>query len=142
MQRGKIGSCFPAVPVTMNQRRQMLALKSRGHGIHDHNALDYIAQFTHIARPGVAHQDLNGIISDFAWSPAVGCGQIPQEMPGEKWDVLFSITKGRNKEWNYIEAVKQVLTKISRGYLSFQILVRRGNHPGINHDGFIAAQRR
>jgi len=55
VQGGELAARRAAVAVTLNQRRQMLAVEARRHGIHDHNPLDHIAQFAHVARPRIAH---------------------------------------------------------------------------------------
>src|SRR5712691_2291160 len=49
-RRELVARCAP-VAVAINQWRQVLAVEPRGHGIHDHDAFDHIAQFADIARP-------------------------------------------------------------------------------------------
>src|SRR5260370_40715147 len=65
-RRELVARCAP-VAVAINQWRQGLAVEPRGHGIHDHDAFDHIAQFPVIARPLIAHQALNGLISYLTW---------------------------------------------------------------------------
>ena len=53
-----------AIPI--NQRRQMFAFKAQCRRVHDHNALNHVTQFSHIAWPGITHQRVNRVIGDLA----------------------------------------------------------------------------
>src|SRR5439155_1377662 len=76
MQRGELISNCAAAAIAVYQRRQVLTLKAAGRRIHNDDALDHIAQFAHISRPGVAHKGLNSVITDLARSSAVGGGEF------------------------------------------------------------------
>src|SRR5262249_53703836 len=68
---GKLGSRRTAAPIAINQRRQVLAIESHGGGIHYHDAFDHVAQFTYITGPGITHERIYGVVSDFARPTAI-----------------------------------------------------------------------
>src|ERR1700689_3000805 len=74
VQGGEFGLGGAAAAFAVDQWRQMFGVETRRRGVHDHDALDYVAQFAHVARPGIAHQDFNGVVGNFARAAAVGCG--------------------------------------------------------------------
>src|ERR1700694_1853403 len=80
MQSGALAARHAAAAVAVHQRRKMLAFKSRSGGIHDHDALDHIAQLADVPRPGVAHQGIDGIVGDLSWTPAIGRGKFLQKV--------------------------------------------------------------
>src|SRR5450755_648097 len=80
MERGTFGAGGALAAVTVNQRRKMLALEARGGGIHNHDPLNYVAQLTHIARPGIAHQHVDGVVRDLSGTPTIGRGKLFQKM--------------------------------------------------------------
>src|SRR5690348_8984102 len=71
-----------AAAITVDQRRQMLAVELEGGGIHDHDTLHYVAQFAHVARPGIAHQAVYGVVSNLARAAPVGGGKLLEEVAG------------------------------------------------------------
>src|SRR5271155_6286078 len=73
VQSGTLDACDFAATVAVNQGWQMLSFKSRGSRIHDHDALDHIAQLTNISRPRIAHQNTYGIVGDLSRTTAI-CG--------------------------------------------------------------------
>ena len=81
----------------------MLAVEAGSGGIHDHDALDHIAQFAHVAGPRIAHQHLDGIIGDLARTAAIGGRKFLQEMAREKRNVFFALAQRRNKEGNHVQ---------------------------------------
>src|SRR5579864_8177647 len=65
MQGQELSSSAPAA-IAINQWRQMFALETAGGWIHDYDAFDDVAQFAHISRPRVTHQDVNRVVGDFS----------------------------------------------------------------------------
>src|SRR5215469_11544142 len=121
-----------AAAVAIDERRQMLRVKARGGWIHNDNALDNVAQFADVARPGVAHQYVDRIVGDFARPPAIGSRQLLQEMPSEKGDIFLSLPQGRHKEGNDIQAVEEIFAKIAAQNFFFQIFVCRSDDANVD----------
>src|SRR5438067_3668371 len=72
VQGGELISYRAAAAIAMHQRRQMLPLKAARGWIHNNDALDHVAQFAHVSRPGITHQSFNCVVADFARPPAIG----------------------------------------------------------------------
>src|SRR5580698_7664385 len=119
----------------------MLALEAGGGGIHDDDALDYVAQLAHVARPGVAHERIDGIIGDFARTAAIGGGEFLQKMAGEERNIFFALAQRRDHEGDYVEAVEKIFTKIALGDFIFEIFVGGGDDADIDGDGIVTAYR-
>src|SRR5271166_2922414 len=83
VQCGTLAAGYATAAIAVHQRRQMFALEARSGGIHDHDAFDHIAQFAHVSRPGIARQDVDGVIGDFSWTPAIGRGKFFQKVASE-----------------------------------------------------------
>ena len=79
MQAGELAQAA-ARTVAIDQRRQMLAFQLRHRGIHDDDALDQVAQLANIARPGVAHQRVEGVVGNLLRAAIVGLRKLLQEM--------------------------------------------------------------
>src|SRR5258706_2200957 len=119
----------------------MLAVEPRGHGVHDHNPLDYIAQFADITRPGIAHQCLDGVVGDLTWTSPIGRSQIFQEVPRKQRNVFLTVAQRRDEKRNHIEPVKQIFAKITPRDFLVQIFVGRSDDARIYNYSFIAAKR-
>src|SRR5450755_2625067 len=83
MQGGELALGGAAAAVAVDQRGQVFAVESRGGGVHDDDALDHVAQFAHVAGPGVAHENVDSVVGDFTGTASVGGGEFFQEMAGE-----------------------------------------------------------
>src|SRR5438445_13611818 len=64
MKGRELISSGAAAAIAVHQRRQMLPLEAAGRRIHNDDALDKIAHFAHIYRPGVAHKGINSVVYD------------------------------------------------------------------------------
>src|ERR1051325_2778732 len=113
MQCRKFRSSVMTGAITVYQRREMLTIEAKRRRIHDDNAFDQVAQLTHVARPGISHQSLDRTIGNFTRPPTISCREFFQEMTGQHRDILLAFSQGRNKEGNYVQAVKQIFTKVS-----------------------------
>src|SRR6185437_13328293 len=67
MQCHKLAAGTPAA-ITIDQWRKMLSIKACRGGIHNHDALNHIAEFANVPRPGITHECVDRLIGDF--SPA------------------------------------------------------------------------
>ena len=139
MQGGKLTARCAPMTVTVDQRRQMLAIQSGDHRIHDHYPFDYIAQFAHVARPGITHQSVDGVVGDFAGAASVGRGQVFQKMPCQHWNVFLPVAQRRYEERNHVEPVEEVFAEVSNGDFFFQIFISGSNDARIHGNGFLAA---
>src|SRR2546428_2927897 len=77
VQRGELISNGAPTAIAVYQRRQVLTLKAAGRRIHNDDALDHVAEFAHISRPGVAHKGFNSVITELARPAAIGGRGFP-----------------------------------------------------------------
>src|ERR1700722_2994825 len=141
VQRGEVGLGGAAGSVAIDQRRQVLALEAGGGGIHDDDALDHVAQLAYVARPGIAHEHIDGFVGDFAGLASVGGCEFLQEMAGGERNIFFSLAQGRGEKRNHVEAVEKIFAKISAGDFVFEIFVGGGDYADIDGGQFFAADR-
>ena len=111
MKRGEFAFRCAAAAVAIDQRGQMLAVEASGGGIHDYDALDDIAQLAHVARPGITHEHVNGIVGDLTGTPAIGRRKFLEEVASEKGDVFLALAQWRNEEWNHVQPVKEIFAE-------------------------------
>src|SRR4029077_11649794 len=100
-------------------------------GAVDGGSSDYVAQFTHVARPGIAPQNLNCFRRETP--PRV---VLLQEEGRQRPDILRTLPQGRNANLDRIQAVIQVGSEPSRLYGIFQIDIR-GRHYTNVHRAFL-----
>src|SRR3984957_2748321 len=141
VQRGEVGLGGAAGSVAIDQRRQVLALEGGGGGIHDDDALDHVAQLAYVARPGIAHEHIDGFVGDFAGLASVGGCEFLEKIAGEERDIFFALAQGRDEKRNHVEAVEKIFAKISPGDFFFEIFVGGGDHADIDGGQFFAADR-
>src|SRR5258708_15087765 len=142
MQRGEFSLRRAAAAVAIDQRRQVLTVEARGGGIHDHDALDHIANLAHVAGPGITHQDFDGVVGYFTRSASVGGGKFVEKMTGKERNIFFALAQGRYEEGNHVEAIKKIFAEVAPRYFFFQILVGRSDDPHIDGDSLFAADGR
>ena len=61
-----------------------------------------------------------------------------EEMRGQKGDVIFPLTKGRNKNGNDIESIIKVFPEGPLLHLLGQIFIRRCDHPDVHLQGLLS----
>ena len=61
-----------------------------------------------------------------------------EEMRGQKGDVIFPLTKGRNKNGNDIESVIKIFSEGAPLHLIGQIFVCRSDHPDVHLQGLLS----
>src|SRR5258708_20418804 len=111
MQRGEFGLWRRGGGVAIDQRRQVVTVEARGGGIHDHDALDHIANLAHVAGPGITHQDFDGVVGYFTRSASVGGGKFLEKMTGKEWNIFFAIAQRRYEEGNHVQAIKKIVAE-------------------------------
>src|SRR4030042_4332094 len=97
-----------------------------------------ILQFTDISRPRVCEDnfhDFRGKTDDF-FPPLIT--EFLQEMRGQKWNIVFSFTKGGNKNGNDIESVIKIFSEGAPLHLIGQIFVCRSDHPDVHLPGLLS----
>src|SRR5437588_4269619 len=120
----------------------MLALQLACSGIHDHDAFNHVAQLPDVTGPGVLHESLGRIVRNLSRAPAIARRKFSDEVFYQKGNVFNSFSQWRNIEWDNVQAVKEIFTKVAAGDLFFEILVRRGDHADIYCDRVGRAHRR
>src|ERR1700732_144142 len=101
----------------------------------NHQALDQIAQFAHVARPWVAQQNVHRRVTELPCLLAISRAEFVQKMPPENGNIFRAVTQRGHEERNYVEPVKQVLTKSAPGDLLLEILIGGGENANINGEG-------
>src|SRR3984885_16174093 len=98
MQGGEVACRSAARTIAVYQWRQMLALKADRGRVHYYDALNYVAQFTNVAWPGIAHERIDSIIADFARAAAVSHGKFLPEMTPQQRNTLLSLQTRRLRD--------------------------------------------
>ncbi len=106
---------------------------------HDNEPLHQVFQFAHIARPGVILEGRDDLLVEFLGVPAFLAAEKLHEVAGEQGDVLAPVAQRRNGQGQYVQAVEEVLAKVSRADLLLEVLVGRRYDTHINLYGAIAA---
>src|SRR5258708_30081779 len=96
VQRGSLAARRSSDAVAMHQWRKMLTFKSRSSGVHDHDALDHIAQLADVPPPRRADQFVDAIVGDLSWAPSIGRGKFLQKMPRKQRDVFLAFAQRRH----------------------------------------------
>src|SRR6185437_888529 len=128
-----------AASFAVHEWRQMLALNPVHSGIHDDQAFDHVAQFAHIAWPGISHEHINRVFTDFTRPAAVSGRKFLQEVPGQQRNVLLALTKGSHVKRNYVETIKKVFAEVAARDFILQVLIGGSDHAYIHLDSFIIA---
>src|SRR5713226_4209642 len=107
----------------------------------DHQAFDQIAQFADVPRPGMAQQNVHRGVAEFARFLSVGGAELVQEMSRENGDVFLAVAQRRHEERNYIQAIKQILTKGAARDFLLEIFVSGGEDAHIHGEGLAGTYR-
>src|SRR5258705_852117 len=102
MQGGEFRTDGATCAIPMHQRGQMFAVESSGGRIHDDNALDHVAQFAHVTRPGISRQGVNRVVAEFARPAAVGGGKLLEKVAGPQGGVLLAVAQMPDGKKKYL----------------------------------------
>ena len=80
---------------------------------HQHRPLDAVLQLAHVARPVVAHQQVDGAGGDAADVLALVRRVLLDEVVGEERDVGLSLPQRRQEDPVHVEAVEEVLAELA-----------------------------
>src|SRR5713101_155162 len=108
---------------------------------HDDQALDEVAEFAHIPRPGIAQQNLHRRVADFLAGTPVGRTEFREKVAREGGDVLAAVAQRRNEEGNHIQAIEEVLAESAAGKLQLEVLVGGGDDADVNADRLAGTDR-
>ena len=93
--------------------------------------VDEIAQFTHIATPGLGFQHFNRFTGQYPARQALGCGQH-EEMLGQCLDVIRPLAQGRQVDRHDIDAIIQILAELAGSDHRREVAVGGSNDPRVN----------
>ena len=101
--------------------------------------LDKISQFADISRPGIANKNFGSGIAELTQFLSVGGTEFPQEIPGQRGDVLLAVAQSRHVKGNHVQAVEKILAKCSARNFLLQVFVRCGDDAHVDAQGFVGA---
>src|SRR6185503_1043813 len=102
--------------------------------MHDHDALDRVAQLANVAGPQVRLHRLDCLRQKLFRSLAVSLREVLIEVIDEERHVLKPVAQWRQLKRDHIQAIEKIRTKVSLVYLDVEAFVCRGNQANINSD--------
>src|SRR5262249_20152693 len=108
-------------------------------GGEDGHALDYIAELSGIARPGVAfeHRE-DGLIEKFAFE-VVARAEIFEEVFGEQLDIVRTLAEGGDADRYDAQAVVEIFAKLLGGDHAGEIAIGGADDAHVDADDLLAA---
>ena len=106
----------------------------------DTDAFAEIFHFADITRPGITDQFFEGLVADGMEMTAGTFVLKVDEMVQKQGDIVFSSAQGRQVQFQHIQPVEQILTKLPFGHCFFQIFVGGGDDPDIYRDDGVITQ--
>ena len=107
----------------------------------DHQPLDQIAQFAHVARPRIHQQHFHRGRGEFFRFLSVRVAKLLQEVRREDGNVFGPFAQRGHVEGNYVEPVKQIFAERVAADFLLELLVGRGDHAHVHRDRLIRAKR-
>ena len=107
---------------------------------HDHGALENIAQFAHVARPGVAVKKLAHFGIDAANLPAVLGIEIAQNVLDQQGEIFLAIAQGRQMNVKHVQAEIEILPKLAVRNSLLGIFIGGREHAHVHRRFGLAAQ--
>ena len=108
--------------------------------LHEDGALDRVGQLTDVARPGVGLEQLE----DFGREPLhrflERAAQAPEQVVGQRVDVLPALPQGRQVDAQDVDAVVQVFAEAGLTHERLDVAVGGGDDAHVDLDGLVAAQ--
>jgi hypothetical protein len=77
----------------------------------DYRSLNKILQFPNVPRPRVALENVHYVFRDDTDVLVALCGELSNEMPNERWNVLVSVSQGWKGNRKDVNPVKKVFTE-------------------------------
>src|SRR5580704_920773 len=140
-------ACFMQRRIRMMKALRNAAKQFRGKvvrldawlGADNHQPLNKIAEFTHVARPRVADQNFHGGIAKLAIFLGIGRAELLQEIPGQRGNVFTAVAQRRNEKRNHVQPVEKVLAKRAARDFLFEIFICSGDYAHVHAHRFIRA---
>ena len=129
------------VPALWVSGGRCLRSMRRTRGIENHDALDDVLEFAHVAGPVVLARACEGFFADLHARAAVLAAKLGEEFAGEERNILLALAERRHKKRDNIEAVEEVFAEVALGDLFFEILVGGGDEAHVDAQGLRAADR-
>src|SRR5438093_11077490 len=79
----------------------------------NYQPLDKISQFADISWPAIANKNFGSGIAELTQFLSVGGTEFPQEIPGQRRDILLAVAQSRHVKGNHVQPVEQILGKCS-----------------------------
>src|SRR6187402_23805 len=138
--------CLGAHTITRNlavdECGEMLPFDAPRLWIQDHDALDEIAQFTHVAGPLVLLENFNCVIRNLhAWATVLTT-ELVEELLHEGRNIFATIAQWRNEERDDVETIEEIFAEVSSCDLFFEVLVGRGDQAHVDVHGIGSADRK
>ena len=108
-------------------------------GFQNYGALDYVAQFTDVARPMMRQQLLLGRRRKLFNVLVHRGAELPQEMLRQQENIVASFAQRRRRKLHHIQPVKQILPKLVLANRVNDVPVRCGNQPYVHAQFLIPA---
>src|SRR5580692_3153009 len=106
----------------------------------NHSAFDKVLQFTDVSRPLVTHQRIHRIGGDYVNSFVHALSVEFREMPHQSWNILDTLSQGRNVDREDFQTVVKVFAKRSLFDHGGQIPMRGCNQADVNLMRTVAAE--
>ena len=101
----------------------------------DHQALHFVLELAHVARPVVGHQEFHRALREARHGAPHLARILLQEVPGQERDVVASLAQRRHADREDVESVVQVLTEAARFDLFLEVAVARRHDAHIDEFG-------
>src|SRR5262249_6344160 len=105
----------------------------------DHGTLDDVLQLPHIARPGVIHQQLQGVGADSNARLAHAPAEVVQEVPDQVGDVLAALAQRRDVDREHVGREEEVGPDPALAACGRQVLVGGRDHAYVHGNDFATA---
>ncbi len=137
LQRGRTGRRRARARLLQGQDTEQM-----GDGLaEEQRALDDIAQLAAVAGPVVAQELLQIPGAELRVGDTQFGGQDVEEIAREERDVAPALAQGRQAQIDDIDPVIEILAEMSGEHLGGQIAVGRGDHPCVDRNLLVAADR-
>ena len=100
-------------------------------GRQDDRPLHGVFKFTHIARPGIVHQQAHGAIRDFGYRLAQLSAKDLEKVKRQCRDVIAALPEGWRVDRKNVDAIVQVLAESALQHHRLEILVGGRDQPDI-----------
>src|SRR6267142_2289923 len=93
----------------------------------DDEALNEIAQLSHISGPGIAHQNLQRGLAQLARFPSVFGAEFIQEVANKNRNVCGAVAQRRNEKGNHVQAIEKILAEGTARNFLIEVFVGGGD---------------